>query len=135
MKSSSGLDRKSEEWIFNDYFIDPECLSVEFLSLSSYTLISPCPPINGTELEKQNYVHLAAFAKNGPANKLKDVLKTSATALIHKINTTSANWWFSTSGHGVAWLHVRIEPRPKKYRYDAYKQDRTNAASESILGL
>ena len=132
LKSSSGLDRKSQEGKFNDYFIDPECLSVEFLSLSNYSLISPCPPINGTELEKQNYVHLATFARNGPTNKLKDVLKTSATALMNKVNTTSASWWFSTSGHGVAWLHVRIEPRPKKYRHDAYKRDRTDAASESL---
>ena len=53
LKSSSGLDRKSQEWKFNDYFIDPKCLSVEFLSYSNYSLISPCPPINGTELENK----------------------------------------------------------------------------------
>ena len=62
-------------------------------------------------------------------------MRRSATVLIHKVDTTNANWWFSTSGHGVAWLHVRIEPKPKKYRYDAYKQDRTIAASESLLSL
>ena len=84
------------------------------------------------DIEKQNYVHLAAFARNGPTNKLKDVLKTSATALIHKVNTTSTNWWFSTSGHGVAWLHVRIEPRPKKYRHDAYKATSTNEIEQML---
>ena len=88
LKSSSGLDRKSQEWIFNDYFIDSECLSVEFLSLSNYTLISPCPPINGTELEKQNYVHLATFARNGPTNKLKVSKSRNMNRKIYEILTS-----------------------------------------------
>ncbi len=28
--------------------------------------------------------------------------------------------WLSTAGHGVAWLHVRLDTRPKYYRYTPY---------------
>ena len=28
--------------------------------------------------------------------------------------------WLSTAGHGVAWLHVRLDSQPKYYRYRPY---------------
>jgi len=29
--------------------------------------------------------------------------------------------WLSTAGGGVAWLHVRLDTRPKYYRYNPYR--------------
>jgi hypothetical protein len=29
--------------------------------------------------------------------------------------------WLSTAGMGVAWLHVRLDSRPKYYGFDEYK--------------
>ena len=29
--------------------------------------------------------------------------------------------WLSTAGGGVAWLHVRLDDRPKYYSYAPYK--------------
>ena len=29
--------------------------------------------------------------------------------------------WLSTAGMGVYWLHVRVDSRPKYYRYQGYK--------------
>ncbi len=29
--------------------------------------------------------------------------------------------WLSTAGGGVAWLHVRLDSRPKYYGYSPYK--------------
>ena len=30
--------------------------------------------------------------------------------------------WLSTAGAGVAWVHVRLDDRPKYYGYDAYRR-------------
>jgi hypothetical protein len=30
--------------------------------------------------------------------------------------------WLSTSGLGVAWLHVRLDSRPKYYSYAPYRR-------------
>ena len=118
------LNRRPQDYIFREYF-DPRCLSVNFLSLAKdSTLISPCPPsrINQKPNDiKKHYVHLATFVKNGPMEKVKDVLKESARIMLEKLNTTPDPWWFSTSGNGVAWLHVRVDPRPKYYQYNGYK--------------
>ena len=119
------LNRRPQDYIFREYFVDPQCLSVNFLSLAKdSTLISPCPPsgINQKPNDiKKQYVHLATFVKNGPIEKVKDVLKESARIMLEKLNTTPDPWWFSTSGNGVAWLHVRVDPRPKYYQYNGYK--------------
>jgi hypothetical protein len=30
--------------------------------------------------------------------------------------------WLSTAGAGVAWLHVRLDDRPKYYGFDEYRE-------------
>ena len=32
------------------------------------------------------------------------------------------NVWLSTAGDGIAWLHVRMDPRPKYYQHTEYYQ-------------
>ena len=32
--------------------------------------------------------------------------------------------WLSTAGMGVAWLHVRLDQRPKYYAHRPYREDR-----------
>jgi hypothetical protein len=34
---------------------------------------------------------------------------------------SSAPLWLSTSGLGVAWLHVRLDERPKYYTHAPYR--------------
>ena len=135
LRKSYNLDRPSQD-TFRDYFQkDPQCLSVEFLSYGKdSTLISPCPATNETNDKTREYVHLATFMRNGPLNKRKDLLARSAKALIKKMDTTTDPWWFSTSGDGVAWLHMRIDPRPKYYNHVQYK-DRPETNNEGNLTL
>jgi len=33
-------------------------------------------------------------------------------------------FWVSTSGLGVAWLHVRVDSKPKYYSHEAYREIR-----------
>merc|ERR1712079_797856 len=70
--------------------------------------------------------------KHGPLKKIKDLLARSARALIDKMDTTTDPWWFSTSGDGVAWLHMRIDPRPKYYNHVQYK-DRPETNNEDNI--
>jgi hypothetical protein len=116
---SYGLDRPATPNIFQSHFTN-QCLSVQFLSLGGdTTLISPCPPNGGS---MQTYVHLAPFVKNGPVAKVKDALKKASGAMQDKLSQTSSKWWWSTAGGAVAWLHIRIDPRPKYYNYGPYKR-------------
>ena len=118
ISQSTTLDRNPTPNTFSSYFT-PQCLSVQFTDLDGdSTLISPCPPSSNSE--ERNYVHLASFMKNGPVDKVKDVLKRAGADMSNKLSQTTEMWWFSTSGDGVAWLHVRIDPRPKFYRYGPY---------------
>jgi len=130
LKKSNSLDRPSDKMAFRNHFKDPQCLSVQFLSTrKDSTLISPCPPTDKTKEDTRNYVHLATFMKNGPMNKKKDLLARSARALVDKMDTTIEPWWFSTAGNGVAWLHIRIDPRPKYYTHVPYKSLPSTATS------
>jgi len=115
---SLSLDRPATPNTFQSHFTN-QCLSVQFLSLGGdTTLISPCPPQSGS---LQTYVHLSPFVKNAPVAKVKDALKRVTGAMQDKLSQTTSNWWFSTAGGAVAWLHIRIDPRPKYYNHGPYK--------------
>ena len=77
-------------------------------------LIAPAPDATGAD-----YSHLAAFtAKASPA--LQDALWAAVgDALLSRVSAHPL--WLSTAGHGVAWLHVRLDSHPKYYRHAAYR--------------
>ena len=83
-------------------------------------LVSPCPPQN--RLDDSKYVHLAKFMREGPPEKIEDIWKKAAEDLLQRLRTSSSPWWLSTSGDGVAWLHIRIDPRPIYYLHSDYRQ-------------
>ena len=66
------------------------------------------------------YGHLAAFVRGAPEDQ-KHALWTSVGEAAEK-RLGSRPVWISTAGMGVAWLHVRLDDRPKYYGYRAYAQ-------------
>lgn len=70
--------------------------------------------------EKENYAHLAKFVRNAPEDQVDEFWKTVGEKAMNSIGDRPK--WLSTAGLGVYWLHVRIDTRPKYYRYQAYKQ-------------
>jgi hypothetical protein len=70
--------------------------------------------------EDQAYPHLAAFLRRGPREQRRELWHRTARAVLERIGTEPL--WLSTSGTGVAWLHVRLDRRPKYYQHAPYRR-------------
>lgn len=93
------------------------------------------------------YSDLAMFARHGPINQIIAIWQRVAVEYQNqwqsstKINKKNKNQtlkqkgtledeqqapavvWLSTCGTGVAWLHIRLDSRPKYYTYTPYKNN------------
>ncbi len=66
------------------------------------------------------YGHLASFLRNAPTSQIDRFWQVVATEYRRLIGEQPR--WLSTAGLGVPWLHVRVDTRPKYYRYQGYKR-------------
>ena len=78
-------------------------------------LVVPVPP-----RPILDYTHLAAFLRNAPGEAQHSLLSEVA----HQVATSMSKdpLWLSTAGGGVAWLHVRLDSRPKYYSHLPYRK-------------
>ena len=76
-------------------------------------LIVPCP-----NAANDAYTHLAAFLRHAPEDQIRSLWRHTANTMYR--NITSAPTWLSTAGLGVAWLHIRLDTRPKYYSHVPY---------------
>lgn len=70
---------------------------------------------------KTDYTHLASFLRTAPESQVRELWRRvaeTAEAWLAEERT----FWVSTSGLGVAWLHVRIDTRPKYYSHAPYRE-------------
>jgi hypothetical protein len=77
-------------------------------------LVVPCP-----QGPPSAYGHIAAFVRNAPEPQ-----KHALWTLVGKVMQDQlgpAPVWLSTAGAGVAWLHVRLDKRPKYYGFVPYR--------------
>jgi hypothetical protein len=77
-------------------------------------LIVPCP-----EGPQADYAHLAAFVRRAPAAQRHFLWAAVARAMARRLGSRPV--WLSTAGGGVAWLHVRLDDRPKYYAHEPYR--------------
>lgn len=66
--------------------------------------------------------HLAAFLRSAPDAQIHAVWRRVAEEALRWIDVKPL--WLSTSGLGVSWLHVRLDPRPKYYTYRPFRDGR-----------
>lgn len=99
---------------FRYYFSTNEPI-VNFGNLGGDALLVVPVPIS----EHNNYAHIAGFVRNVPLEQKRALWKTVAKEYEKKLRQKPI--WLSTAGLGVSWLHVRIDDRPKYYRYQAYR--------------
>lgn len=100
---------------FQSYFKEDNPV-VSFANLSGDAqLIVPAPIA-----EDSAYAHLANFVRQAPREQI--VLFWKKVAIEYNRLIGDDRKWLSTAGLGVPWLHVRVDSRPKYYRYQAFKK-------------
>lgn len=78
-------------------------------------LVVPCP--RGPD---EHYPHLAAFLRLGDRDQVRALWQRTAQEMLRSIGDRPV--WLSTAGGGVAWLHMRLDSRPKYYSHAPYKR-------------
>lgn len=66
------------------------------------------------------YPHLLAFVRAAPAEQVDALFERVGREVVDWIERSADPLWVSTSGAGVAWLHVRLDARPKYITYRPY---------------
>lgn len=79
------------------------------------TLVVPAPGEPASA-----YAHLGAFLRSGPREQVHALWRIAATSVDKALGAEPL--WFSTAGLGVAWAHLRLDTRPKYYRYAPYTE-------------
>jgi hypothetical protein len=100
---------------FAGYFTDhdgPDVVAIDNLSRTA-TLIVP------RRLgEAATYAHFASFLRGAPSAQVHALWRCLGAAALQRLSAHPQ--WLSTAGAGVAWLHVRIDDRPKYYLHQPY---------------
>jgi len=113
--NAADLDRAADRTPFADLFerMPPHGVG-EFPNLGQDAImIVPGPD------ETLSYGHLTAFLRNAPESQQHALWTAVGTAVKRRIG--SAPMWLNTAGGGVAWLHIRLDDRPKYYVYPPYR--------------
>ena len=137
VKSSTLQFRRAEKEDFKDYFTEDEkVLAVGFENLGKDAFLIAPNPWSTSKLDI--YSHLGSFMKKGSkgnfsiffiikpyissiTEQLKGFWKLASKIFLEEIKRkASKNIWLSTAGDGVAWLHLRMDTRPKYYQYVPY---------------
>jgi hypothetical protein len=84
------------------------------------TLISPLPLATGGG----HYAHFKKFLIHAPAHAIDSFWSKTAAAMLSQLRSSQAHKpiYLSTHGGGIAWLHARIDPKPKYYNFREYKE-------------
>ena len=65
------------------------------------------------------YVQIGVFTRDAPESQQDALWRAVALAMRERVGERPV--WLSTAGDGVAWLHVRLDSRPKYYRHAPFK--------------
>lgn len=64
--------------------------------------------------------HLAEFVRHAAPALVDTFWATLGAAVLDEAARRTSPLWVSTAGLGVAWLHARLDSRPKYYRHRPY---------------
>ena len=109
------LDRRPEPFVFAAHFARSGPKVAKFANLGGDALLIAPPPCGKTS----SYAHLAAFTRSASVEENHALWEAVAEAMEDRVS--AAPCWLNTAGDGVAWLHVRLDARPKYYRFGPYK--------------
>ncbi|MDX1569634.1 MAG: hypothetical protein R3200_04050 [Xanthomonadales bacterium] len=72
--------------------------------------------------------HFLAYCRTATRDLLGALFRQVAAAVLDSLDEHSP-LWLSTSGLGVAWLHVRLDASPKYYQYAPFRDPGLNFAN------
>ena len=112
---SPGIDLPPDPGPFRQYFeSNSDTGTAVFNNLGNDArLIAPGP--TGQNL---NYSHIGVFTKEAPTEQQHDLWQTVGKITRQQISDEPL--WLNTAGGGVAWLHIRLDSRPKYYRHTPF---------------
>lgn len=91
---------------------------VRFKNLGGDALLVVPTPRGAAEI----YCDLASFSRAAPQQQQLEFWFSVGEAVAER--APAGPFWLSTAGGGVAWLHVRLDDRPKYYVHQPYRQSR-----------
>lgn len=107
---------------FSAHFKDHKNNIAVFPNLTKESLlIAPTPILHSPHPKKDTmYLNLSHFLREGPPSQIRQLLSCLSQTLMTRLSEISKPVYVSTSGQGVPWLHVRLDPVPKYYTYVPY---------------
>lgn len=105
-----GADRRD----FAAHFTTEAVVSFDNLGADA-RLVVPCPTN-----EVANYSHLLSFVRTATGSQQHQLLRLMAHETLERVSDQPL--WLNTAGGGVDWLHVRLDSRPKYYRYQSFRR-------------
>ncbi len=115
LNASALASFRAEPAAFQSIFDDhPGEDVIVFPNLGSDAMLIAPRPVAANDA----YPHLAAFLRQAPADQVRSLWKQTMK-IVHE-HVTSSPKWLSTAGLGIAWLHIRLDTRPKYYRHAPY---------------
>ena len=90
---------------------------VQFENLGGDAILVVPAPLD----ETSRYAHLADFVRTAPRQQKRALWQVVGQRLQNCLDDQAI--WLSTAGGGVAWLHVRLDSRPKYYTYSPYRNE------------
>jgi len=107
--------RLRQNWMpFSEHFKNGS-LAVSFLNLGKNGLmVAPHPD------KSFDGGSIASFLKSASDKRVIALWQLVGKEMSKRVSDVPI--WLSTAGLGVSWLHIRLDSKPKYYRYSAYKQ-------------
>ena len=115
LSSPSLAGLRPEPEVFAEHF-RPDRSVVTFTNLGGdAVLVAPCPAGDG-----RDFSHLAQFVRTAAQAQQDALWRAVGDAMTKRVGDRPV--WLSTAGHGVAWLHVRLDDSPKYYLHSPYRK-------------
>jgi hypothetical protein len=106
---------------------EPDAFRAHFEAAPPHSLVAVFPNLSGDAVlvapkegdDGGGYPHLADFVRAAPQAQIAAFFSALASQGLRAWREGPA--WISTAGDGVAWVHGRVDRRPKYYRYAPYR--------------
>lgn len=121
---SPGLDRRENGESFRAQFEKTQIQTDSGLTSTTITfanlgqnaiLIAPIP----SQISGVNHCHLGSYLRTADQTSGLELWQAIGVAMKDRINHKPV--WLNTAGGSVAWLHVRLDDRPKYYHHSDFK--------------